>query len=355
MPADGMKPRCALEQFALDIFHHHVPKELDYDVSLSGAEWWCQLRPNPEKTGRYSMHCPNDDPEGVNDPFSQGISIHWDKDEELRILTGGTTYIHPHLSTVTYLTSFGSPTMIMNCRVHPLQGTYLFPDDTVEGFVSWPATGKHTSFDGRFLHAAPCDLMEEGLFEKQMHFDEKSNDEKFNKIQRRRHRRVTFLVNIWLNYRPFDVQPFPETMIDKMSGLDDSTRQKLIFFPTPTAAGSPSFIALGVKDTTVKSTIAIENNEEATAYNAKEFTWSMGDANSTERLRIQMPLHTIHKEASNGANICIKWDVIPKDGDNPCFQLIDTHSLGPHKCAQEPLAQKPDGSDPPETKRARVD
>lgn len=39
VPVKGMKPRCTLEQFALDVFHHHVPANLDYDRSKSGAEW----------------------------------------------------------------------------------------------------------------------------------------------------------------------------------------------------------------------------------------------------------------------------------------------------------------------------
>lgn len=99
------------------------------------------------------MHCPNDnngktstttaEEEG---PFAQGISMHLHKDEELRILTGGATYVHPHISTVTYLTNLGSPTMITNCRVHPLEGSWIVPyddhddndDTTPEGFVSWP-------------------------------------------------------------------------------------------------------------------------------------------------------------------------------------------------------------------------
>jgi hypothetical protein len=111
MPADGdTKARCALEQFALDIFHHHVPEDLDYDRETSGAEWWCQLRPSPHKTGRYSaaaQECSDEDDDGSKDPFVNGISFHVDKDEELRLLTGGSTYVHPHLSTVTYLTNIG--------------------------------------------------------------------------------------------------------------------------------------------------------------------------------------------------------------------------------------------------------
>lgn len=39
VPVEGMKPRCSLEQFALDIFHHHVPPSLDFDKETSGVEW----------------------------------------------------------------------------------------------------------------------------------------------------------------------------------------------------------------------------------------------------------------------------------------------------------------------------
>ena len=35
--------------------------------------------------------------------------------------------------------------------------------------------------------------------------------------ERRRGRRVSFLVNVWLNYRPLDVNPFPSGMLDKLS------------------------------------------------------------------------------------------------------------------------------------------
>ena len=36
--------------------------------------------------------------------------------------------------------------------------------DQVEGFISWPKKGKHLSFDGRYLHAAPHDFMTNELF-----------------------------------------------------------------------------------------------------------------------------------------------------------------------------------------------
>ena len=44
-----------------------------------------------------------------------GIHFHWDKDEDLRLLMGGNMYIHPHISTVTYLTNIGPPTVAGTC------------------------------------------------------------------------------------------------------------------------------------------------------------------------------------------------------------------------------------------------
>ncbi|KAG7339373.1 hypothetical protein IV203_006507 [Nitzschia inconspicua] len=331
VPAQGFTPRCTLEEFALNVFHHHVPKDFTYDVAKSGAEWWCQIRPSPEKTGRYAMHCSqttknnddgndNDDSSPEQDPFAQGISMHVDKDEDLRILTGGTTYIHPHLSTVTYLTNLGSPTMIMNCRVHPLEGTWIVPDETMEGFVSWPALGKHISFDGRYLHAAPCDLMEEGTFEKQINFTPIENDPKHNKVLGRRHRRITFLVNIWLNHHPFDVHPFPDTMIDKMSGNDKQERHHLLFSSDSSRGTSSGPIATHTRSVSVSTTIALEQKDRSDKcdhrydeYTTTKFVWPLGDQSSNERLEIQIPLDSLRREASIGGNVSIQWKGTKED------------------------------------------
>ena len=260
----SFQPRCTLEQMARDIFRHHtasvgVGDSSWYDPVTSGAEWWVQLRPSPEKTGRYAMHAHR----GADDDERNGISFHWDKDEDLRLLCGGTTYVHPHLSTVTYLTGIGAPTLVAEgFRIHSLTGEWQVPppqqrdlgNDEMRilsagagaaAFISWPRTGKHLSFDGRYLHAAPADLQEPGAFAEQCRVvpppeegsttittvvgvdDGNNNDDAEQKRkaalqQRRRHRRCTFLVNIWLNYKPFNVHPFPDTMIDKMSGYHHS-------------------------------------------------------------------------------------------------------------------------------------
>ena len=103
-------PRFSLEQLALDVFERHASEARgSFDPATSGAEWWVQIRPSPERTGRYSMHAANDGDNSGDEAEDTteacvkkgGISFHWDKDEDLRLLTGGTTFVHPHLSTVT--------------------------------------------------------------------------------------------------------------------------------------------------------------------------------------------------------------------------------------------------------------
>jgi len=48
----------------------------------------------------------------------------------------------------------------------------------VKAFLSWPKRGKHLSFDGRFLHAAPSNLLEKNVFHQQIQFQETSDKAK---------------------------------------------------------------------------------------------------------------------------------------------------------------------------------
>ena len=328
----GTKARFSLEQMAMDVFHQHVPDGLQYDEATSGSEWWVQIRPSPEKAGRYSMHdniASQDKDEQKEDMSKTGISFHWDKDEDLRILCGGDTYIHPHISTVTYLTTIGAPTLTANCRIHPLTGKWIVPscgslssndeNDTLEAFVCWPNTGKHLSFDGRFLHAAPGNLMKQGDFEKQCSIKpsaDKFADQTERKKMVRRHRRVTFLVNIWLNHRPFGIEPFPETMIDKMSGhtgkrvglsfeRKDGTNKmapssSVQVFTMPTSNGKPDG---GTTSLSSKSDCRLQN-----------FTWPMGDCGSNEKIKISLPLSLIQSESECGGNVQIGWPMGTEPG-----------------------------------------
>ena len=117
-----------------------------------------QVKPSLQ-SGRYNQlvrTSPNDDVTYNN----RSIDFHWDKDEDLRILMGGgNMYVHPHLSTVTYLTDkVGAPTLVLECRVDPHTGAVDEQRSFKAGYARWPRKGKHLKFDGSLLHAAPIDL-----------------------------------------------------------------------------------------------------------------------------------------------------------------------------------------------------
>lgn len=296
---------------ALDVFHHHVPENYQFDPDASGAEWWVQIRPSPA-AGRYTMH---DQPQQDDDMAKKGISFHWDKDEDLRLLAGGSLYVHPYLSTVTYFTNLGAPTMTVNCRIDTFTGEWMLPEQNQESFVSWPKQGKHLSFDGQFLHAAPSNLMENGVFERQCMIhdaeikasDDSKEMERQRKVLGRRRRRVTFLVNIWLNYRPFNVEPFPDTMIDKLTKVDGSKWSGM--FNNTRIESNESEIAKERNVTVSDGKAKDDSDLPSDKYGQKvqSFTWPMGDCDSGEYIRMQMPLESIRSAAYSGGNVRIRW------------------------------------------------
>jgi hypothetical protein len=318
VPSNGFQPRCSLEQMALDVFRYHAGSTststststtIQYDEETSGAEWWVQIRPSPEKVGRYAMHKEPEEDETATtkDMTKEGISFHWDKDEDLRILCGGNIYVHPHISTVTYLTSIGAPTLALNIRINNLTGEWIVPSSSnenehVQGFLSWPRFGKHLSFDGRYLHAAPSDLMEKGAFEKQCHIPVDNPTPDDQKKLKRRYRRVTFLVNVWLNHKPFGIKPFPDTMIDKLSGhATDQARVGLHFSNNykPTT-----------KSVTVDSKgVAKDGSDQGSATDGMitRFQWPMGDCSSGEVIEADIPLDVVLGQASDGGSLGVTW------------------------------------------------
>ena len=100
--------------------------------------------------------------------------------------------LHPHLSTVTYLTDAGGPTAVAaQRRPDEEAGVSLKPRALL---LSYPSAGKHFAFDGRFLHGAPASSGGGG-----------------------KDIRVTFLVNIWLGYTPAGVRRFEASPTDAWS------------------------------------------------------------------------------------------------------------------------------------------
>jgi hypothetical protein len=176
-------PRCWPEELALMIFRHHT-RDAKFDPASSGAEWWTMV---------------------VNS--ESDIGFHWDRDYGLEGASGYN--VHPQLGTVTYLTANGGPTVVLNKR-----GELLSQDDhsgdAEEMVVSRPKVGKHVKFDGRLLHAAPADLIPA---------DPASRGVK----------RVTFLVNVWLNNIPLQTKRYPAAALGEFCAPSmalDILRQK---------------------------------------------------------------------------------------------------------------------------------
>ncbi len=326
----------------MEVFYHHIRKnQIEYDPSKSGADWWVQIRPSPP-AGRYKLLVEDSKrskeeignetnvEENGGDQIDEeenernSICFHWDKDEDLRLMMDGKMYIHPHVSTVTYLSSIGAPTMALNYRVNAFNGEYIIPnkDEDVEAYISWPKKGKHLSFDGRYLHSAPHNLMNKGLFKQQTKIpdalvptknSENENIEGFEKqrkVLQRRFRRTTFLVNIWLNYKPFNVEIFPESMIDKLSKTDENNGASHILFKNDEKCLSYENSQCDTKSYKIPEESTVSRDIQPYL---NKFQWTMGGCNGeNETISMEIPLEKIQKEIGGG-NLKLRWET--KEGN----------------------------------------
>ena len=131
VPADADRTSLSIvERAALDIFDLHS-KGASYIPSKSGAEWWTL------------------DLEDGNG----SVAWHFDRDYAVE----DDVNLGPHVATVTYLTSAGAPTVVVPL-VAPSDAAVKPQGAGGEVFASLPVAGKHMSFDGRYLHAAPSSI-----------------------------------------------------------------------------------------------------------------------------------------------------------------------------------------------------
>jgi hypothetical protein len=286
---------CWMEQLAQQVFQHHTEALSNYDAETSGAEWWVQIRPSPPNMGRYDLLVKDDD-----EASRSSVSFHWDKDEDLRILAGGDLYAHPHISTVTYLTNLGAPTMVMeDFRINNVTGEWMIPEQQRKALVSWPRVGKHLSFDGRLLHAAPSELMNDETWQEQIKVPG-GLEESVKKLECRRRRRVTFLVNIWLNYKPFNIDVFP--MPEKM------TKAKSDF-------------ALFHGDNALDMVKEVDMPAQSSI-----MTWPMGGSDSKECIRVKMDRDQVQMYASIDT-LQLSWKaldgVVMAKGEDVAVPIID--------------------------------
>jgi hypothetical protein len=288
---------------ALDIFHHHVPMNHIYDKRNSGSEWWVQIRPKTINENQNHTSTVNEGIQAVKDDEKittkngnhtidddmHSILFHWDKDEELRVLTGGALFVHPHLSTVTYLTDkVGAPTMILPCLADCTSGAPEFRCIDPSYFVSCPKVGKHISFDGRFLHAAPSQLLSTSAALEDMPL-------RMSASRRSPSTRITFLVNIWLNYRPLGVQSFPSSLLQRFRTTSSSSLGTLL---------ESNLFHNYLQEKITHSDVTIEPKKA-------ELTWILGATDDAEELiKVQVPLAAIQREVNYGGTLCVQW----KDG-----------------------------------------
>ena len=152
--------------------------------------------------------------------------------------------LHPRAATVTYLSDVGVPTLVLEKRSPP-------PSDvekkTLEGAISkgWlscPILGKHIAFDGRFLHGAPGaffpgfgigtsgvndshDASDDGDGEEQTKKRRKLNNGNDNTSavdttpNPLANKRITFMVNVWINHCPIDAEPIDDELCSQMETL----------------------------------------------------------------------------------------------------------------------------------------
>lgn len=184
---------CNLESLAHQIFCHHT-RGLSFDPSRSGAEWWTQVIDHRDDIG-----------------------FHWDRDYGSEEETG--VHIHPLFGTVTYLSNNGGPTLILDKTGTPDASVPIV--GTVSKFAaSKPLFGKSIAFGGSLLHAAPSSLTEEDSeSDSDDGSSEHSGDDASEEEEEGAVKRVTFLVNIWIDHIPTQCIRFPKKEVKKMQPL----------------------------------------------------------------------------------------------------------------------------------------
>jgi len=220
----GAAPANNFERIAKSVFDFHLrDKKLAscVDHSTSGAEWWCQVRPSPP-SGRYAA---TDNTSGLS---KEGVVFHYDKDEDLNEMSG--IHVFPHVSTVTYLTDLGAPTVILDRFVDSIQGggsTQSNGGVVEKGVISYPAGGKHVCFDGRSLHAVVACFKSKSLDEELEGYAKSLGEPEKNRGSAiRRGRRITFLVNVWVNYKPIGVERWDNSGAFHLSGESVGEEEK---------------------------------------------------------------------------------------------------------------------------------
>lgn len=167
--------------------HRRQPTLLTYVAHLLRKQLQCATERHAHKRGRADRcgaeYWVQSRGEG------EAINWHWDKDEQLR--DNFSLWLHPFVATVTYLDDGGSPTVIFDSPRVGHDGALMEVKGSARVVASYPRAGKQLRFSGRLLHGCPPALAEP------------LEDGK---------RRMTLLVNIWLNHKPLGLTRLPSVV-----------------------------------------------------------------------------------------------------------------------------------------------
>eukprot|EP00980_Cylindrotheca_fusiformis_P004190 scaffold912_cov119-Cylindrotheca_fusiformis.AAC.6 len=207
LPAN-MKPRCALEALVKEIFQKHVShlEEGTFNPKNSGANWWTLVMNDDEDTNTpdASKTEEGEEEEGEEDE----VGLHFDADYELEE-QASNFLLHPRLATVTYISDYGAPTLVLEQKSPPMEDLKktTLEEGIDRAWLSHPKIGKHIAFDGRLLHGAPA-----------LYFPSRNRPEGEPKSKRQKidKRRYTLLVNIWLNHWQLDATLLDEEICTKL-------------------------------------------------------------------------------------------------------------------------------------------
>ena len=170
----------------------------------SGCEWWTLVLDEDKKN----------DGEEEEDDDDDEVGLHFDADYELEE-QASNILLHPRLATVTYLSDYGAPTLVIDQKSPPMDD--LKKKKLEEGirraWISHPKIGKHTVFDGRLLHGAPALYFPPSKKNQPTNNNDEQPTAKRQKIEKKRY---TLLVNIWLNHWVLDAALLDEEICSKL-------------------------------------------------------------------------------------------------------------------------------------------
>ena len=209
-----MKPRCALEALAQSIFLKHTEhlEEGTFNPEQSGANWWTLvLDAEDETVGKVGQSGGSGEDYDEEEFGEDEVGLHFDADYELEEQTKNLL-LHPRVATVTYLSDYGAPTLVLDQKSPPMEDV---SKSTLEigiekGWLSHPRLGKHTAFDGRLLHGAPA-----LYFPGQKHGPGDGVEPVAKKVKLDK-KRYTLLVNVWLNHWVMDAALLDDEVCAKL-------------------------------------------------------------------------------------------------------------------------------------------